>query len=141
LREKLEQLEPDCILTHAFEGGHPDHDATAFAVHQSGVSCPIIEMAGYHLHAGKFRCGEFLQPGPVFVRELSAAEQEQKRALFGCYKSQWQTLSLFPTDVEKFRFAPAYDFGRPPHGGPLHYENYPWNMTSSLWTELARQAA
>src|SRR5215210_1638225 len=27
----------ELVLTHAFEGGHPDHDATAFAAHAAGA--------------------------------------------------------------------------------------------------------
>ena len=29
----LDDVRPDVVLTHAYEGGHSDHDATAFAVH------------------------------------------------------------------------------------------------------------
>ena len=30
----LQQSSPDVVLTHPYEGGHPDHDATAFATTQ-----------------------------------------------------------------------------------------------------------
>lgn len=29
----LEQIRPEVVLTHPYEGGHPDHDSVAFAVH------------------------------------------------------------------------------------------------------------
>ncbi len=35
------------VFTHPYEGGHPDHDAVAFAVHRS-ARCPVFEFAGYH---------------------------------------------------------------------------------------------
>jgi LmbE family N-acetylglucosaminyl deacetylase len=140
LRRKFAQIKPDLILTHPYEGGHPDHDATAFAVHQAAGCVPIIEMAGYHAYGDQFRSGQFLQEGPAFERTLTPFEQTQKIFFFSHYKSQAQTLSLFRTDRERFRLAPAYDFLHPPHPGQLYYEKYPWRMTASLWTELARKA-
>src|SRR5437773_10917294 len=45
----LLQSSPDIVLTHPYEGGHPDHDATAFATHmaidlmkQRGIKPPIV---------------------------------------------------------------------------------------------------
>src|SRR5436309_800068 len=32
LADLLKELHPTAVLTHAYEGGHPDHDAAAFAV-------------------------------------------------------------------------------------------------------------
>ncbi len=47
------------VLTHAYEGGHPDHEAVAFAVQASGR--PRIEMAGYHAGPnGHMIAGQFL---------------------------------------------------------------------------------
>ena len=38
------------VLTHAYEGGHPDHDAVAFAVHRAArrTSAAVVEMPFYH---------------------------------------------------------------------------------------------
>jgi LmbE family N-acetylglucosaminyl deacetylase len=141
LRDHFQELRPELILTHPFEGGHPDHDATAFAVHLAAGTIPIIEMAGYHASGDRFCSGQFLNEKNVHVRNLSVFEQAQKRRLFACYRSQAQTLSLFGTEVEKFRTAPTYNFDQPPHPGRLHYEWYSWGMTSSLWSQLAQQAA
>jgi N-acetylglucosamine malate deacetylase 2 len=141
LRGRFQELRPELILTHPFEGGHPDHDAVAFAVHQAAETIPIIEMAGYHACGDRFCSGQFLNENDVHVRNLSIFEQAQKRRLFACYRSQSQTLSLFGTEMEKFRAAPAYNFEQPPHPGRLHYEWYPWGMTASLWSQLAQNAA
>src|SRR5262249_51185210 len=48
LEELVHRLEPllcqaSIIMTHAFEGGHPDHDASAFAVH---AACALIARRG-----------------------------------------------------------------------------------------------
>jgi LmbE family N-acetylglucosaminyl deacetylase len=143
MREILRDLSPDIILTHPFEGGHPDHDATAFAVHTANNNaCPIIEFAGYNNAAGYFRAGEFLSEFSTeeVGRDLLPFERLQKEALFNYYTSQLGTLSLFSTIHERFRLAPEYDFCRAPHPGQLYYERFPWNMTADLWSDLAREA-
>jgi LmbE family N-acetylglucosaminyl deacetylase len=141
LRDAFRDLQPELIITHSFEGGHPDHDATAFAVGCAAGPIPIVEMAGYHATENGFCSGEFLGDTGVYARTLSIYEKRQKHRLFACFRSQTRTLSLFGTDTEKFRVSPGYDFSQPPHPGPLHYERYPWRMTSKLWTELVRDAA
>jgi len=64
LREILEQEEPQAVITHTYEGGHPDHDAVAFAVHAASRLTanppPILEMALYHRRNGQLVSGEFL---------------------------------------------------------------------------------
>jgi LmbE family N-acetylglucosaminyl deacetylase len=49
---------PEIVLTHAYEGGHPDHDATCFAVHaalaliRSSPACGGGQGGGSARHAG-----------------------------------------------------------------------------------------
>jgi LmbE family N-acetylglucosaminyl deacetylase len=143
IKTVLGDLSPDIVLTHSFEGGHPDHDATAFAVHAARDSnWPLIEMAGYHNARGYFCAGEFLPEVSTeeVGRDLLPAERAQKDFFFSRYTSQSSTLALFPIRHERFRAAPTYDFCRAPHPGQLYYERYPWNMTADLWSELAREA-
>jgi len=68
LRELLEQENPRLVITHGYEGGHPDHDAAAFALHAACRSIPeppvILEMALYHRRDGRLVSGEFLHPVP-----------------------------------------------------------------------------
>lgn len=146
---QLATLQPHVVLTHAYEGGHPDHDATAFAVHaacailaQGGIVPPtIIEFASYHLRNGTMSTGEFL-PARRAVRtlELSACERTQKQRMFDCFRTQAATLAPFPTAVERFRHAPRYRFTEPPHQGPLYYEYYDWGMNGRRWRTLAGHA-
>jgi LmbE family N-acetylglucosaminyl deacetylase len=139
----LRDLSPDIVLTHPFEGGHPDHDATTFAVHAANQGDrQIIEFAGYNNAAGYFRAGEFLSEYSTeeIGRDLLPFERLQKEALFNYYSSQLGTLALFGTTHERFRVAPRYDFCRAAHSGQLYYERYPWGMTADLWSELAREA-
>ncbi len=131
----------EAVITHAYEGGHPDHDATAFAVHAAAERRPVLEFAGYHADpAGALLTGRFL-PGPApTVVALTEAERARKRAMFDCFRTQARTLAAFGTDQESFRPAPAYDFAQPPMPGRLNYEHWGWSMTGARWRALARDA-
>lgn len=142
----LKKFQPSIVLTHAYEGGHPDHDATAFAVHaavrMSPVAAPIWEMTGYHRESGALECGVFIPYSDV--PELNIAtppgELERKRSMLACFRSQRGRMPPIALDQERFRPAPTYDFTAPPHTGPLHYEHCKWGMTAERWREIARMA-
>jgi LmbE family N-acetylglucosaminyl deacetylase len=139
LRTYVERFQPDVILTHPYEGGHPDHDATAFAVHHAAGGSPIVEFASYHLHDGVIRTAAFIGDHPPAIRvDLCPCGIELKRQLFACYRSQQHVLSQFRTDLECFRTAPVYDFTKPPHEGPLYYESFNWGIDGKRWRQLAR---
>ncbi len=146
---RLNRLEPEIVITHPYEGGHPDHDATAFAVHsacrllqraQAGVP-DIIEMSSYHWNGSEMETEAFLPyPGDAVVFELTGQERSRKQQLLGGYATQKETLSAFPLRREMCRFAPSYDFTRLPHSAPLFYDHFDWGITSAAWQELARAA-
>ena len=148
----IEQWDVHAVLTQPYEGGHPDHDATAFGVHAAaallrarGATAPeIVEMAGYHAGPQGPEAAVFLPHAHADAHAMSvsldAAAQDRKRALIACHATQRETLARFPLHVERFRPAPAYDFTQPPHAGPLHYDQYPWGMTGARFRELAAQA-
>jgi LmbE family N-acetylglucosaminyl deacetylase len=145
------RLRPEVVLTHAYEGGHPDHDATAFAVHaarslareRGNVRFTIVEMTGYHDRAGTTMRGEFLpfetQADEIAI-ELDEDERKLKRAMFAAYASQREILGPFRSDTERFRVSPSYDFRAPPHDGRLHYERFGIGMGGAMWRALARAA-
>ncbi len=139
LRDLLSARGVTAILTHPYEGGHPDHDATAFIAAHCGV--PVLEFASYHAaEDGGMAVGTFL-PGPEPVRlALTPAEARRKRAMLDCFATQAATLQPFGTAHETFRRAPAYDFTRSPHRGALHYERHDWGMTGERWRSLAAEA-
>ena len=133
------------VITHPYEGGHPDHDAAAFIVRAAGARVgnpPVIEMSSYHAEpAGGIATGRFLPNGlPATVIALSATEQSRKRAMLDCFVTQRATLAPFGTAHEAFRPAPRYDFATSPHPGTLHYERHDWGMTGERWRGLAREA-
>lgn len=151
LRREIDRFQPDAVLTHPYEGGHPDHDSTAFAVHAAlrlpGTGTPLlVEAPSYHSREVR----EPGQPGiatgcflptpapqtPVTRYQLSEQEQHRKKALLGCFASQTETLAQFTTTAELFRPAPSYRFTEPPHPGRLFYEHFPWGMSGSRFREL-----
>lgn len=150
MKQILHEAEAELVITHPYEGGHPDHDATAFAVHAACRLCAaegrpvptIIEAPYYHNRNGLMTTGDFLPDtgGDIRTLALSEVEQALKRRLIACFLTQAQTLAQFPTDVERFRPAPCYDFERPPHDGPLLYEIFGWGLTKDRWRDLARAA-
>ena len=128
----------DVVFTHAYEGGHPDHDAVAFAVAASGV--PVIEMAGYHAAPdGGIEVGVFLGPAPPAF-PLTPEETGRRDAMLGCFDTQQRTLAPFIgwTEVQ-LRPAPAYDFTRLP-AARAYYDGFSWGMTGARWCALAAEA-
>jgi LmbE family N-acetylglucosaminyl deacetylase len=147
LKWLITEQRPEAIFTHPYEGGHPDHDSIAFAIQAacgSMTQAPtIIEMAFYHQGPNGICTGEFLPDSqlPNVILPLSPAQRRLKTSLFDCFSSQSQMLSHFNVDWEKFRIAPSYDFGQPPHAGRLFYENFDWGIRSGAqWRALARAA-
>lgn len=150
LARLFREISPDVVITHPYEGGHPDHDAAALIarlasdlVCRSGSPAPdLLEMTSYHARDGHLITGEFLPAGtgsPLKV-ELRPAEVSRKRRMIECYRSQWRVLENFAVASEMLRIAPFYDFSQPPHAGKLWYECLGWQMTGVRWRSLAAAA-
>jgi N-acetylglucosamine malate deacetylase 2 len=149
LADLFSQRGVEVALTHAYEGGHPDHDATAFAVHAArrlraaaGCEVGIIEMPFYRAEGSGWARQSFVaDPGhPELAIRLNEDQRGLKGHMVDAHETQRGTLSLFSLDSESFRSAPNYDFTGLPNGGNLLYERHPWGMTGARWRELARQA-
>lgn len=145
----LQRVQPDYVITHPYEGGHPDHDATAFAVHTAvaahdghGSTPRILEMTGYHGRGGRRIWGEFLPDAASeeLAMELSAHQRAQKRRLLSVHRSQAASLGEVPVERELLRVAPRYDFSHPPHEGPLLYETSAAPITGEQWRHAASLA-
>ena len=134
------------VLTHPYEGGHPDHDSTAFAVHAACALTPsppaIYEFTSYHAREGCLEAGRFL-PGGDEGETIAMCPEERARKLrmVECFASQLHFLRQFPMDAERFRRAPVYDFGQAPHVGALLYEIFGWSITGAEWRRAAAEAA
>jgi LmbE family N-acetylglucosaminyl deacetylase len=145
----LREDAPVAISTQPHEGGHPDHDAVAFAVSAAGrliasegrSPLAIIEMTAYRVDGTRLSTGTFLPSEcPVTTIELGSADRLRKRRMIDCFTSQHGLLAGFATAVERFRETPNYDFLQPPHPGELHYEKLGWGITGELWRRHARTA-
>lgn len=146
LTDLFAELSPAVVFTHPYEGGHPDHDATAAAVHAAarleGGSFALCEFASYHSSPKGLMTEAFLPNGTDDLEEhaLSEAERQTKRKILSCYQSQHQVLQQFPLRYEPTRIAPAYNFTEAPHAGILHYEHYDWGVKGEQWRQLAATA-
>lgn len=149
VRQLLRELPLAAIFTQSYEGGHPDHDAIAFAVAaavrlvaaEGRVPPPILEITGYHANGPRFAAGTFLPADrPITTIELDAADRRRKRRMIDCFTSQRNLLARFDVETERFREAPHYDFLQPPHPGALYYETLRWSITGEVWRRHARGA-
>ncbi|HEY7298797.1 MAG TPA: PIG-L family deacetylase [Xanthobacteraceae bacterium] len=146
----LEARQIRIVLTHAYEGGHPDHDAAAFAVHAAAelkrrISEPLsmIEMPLYRADAGSGWLIQRFADDPATIAttvRLTESEQRLKRAMVAAYGTQRQTLIPFGINHECFRCAPHYDFCSLPNEGLLVYERYDWGMNGAYWLRLTQRA-
>ena len=152
ITDLIDSLRPLVVLTHPYEGGHTDHDSTAFAVHlacgilrREGVQPPaVLELTSYHARNGARVVQQFLpHPGAdraQRVIHLSDTDRQIKERLFECFGSQRTVLENFSTSFERFRAAPRYVFTRPPHEGILNYERYGDLLRGRFWRDQAQRA-
>jgi N-acetylglucosamine malate deacetylase 2 len=146
----LDEVRPDIVFTHPYEGGHSDHDATAFAVHlASGIlrrdNAPtplVLELTSYHNFSGERRVFDFLPFLGAESRtiELSETEKILKRRMYDEFATQKDCLKRFPIRIERFRSAPRYLFTAAPHEGTLDYERYCTVITGAQWRSNAGKA-
>src|SRR5688500_11147741 len=152
MADLLDEVRPEVVLTHPYEGGHTDHDATAFAVHlacgllrREGLKPPaLLEMTSYYRRESRRVVHDFLphkraDKGQRTVH-LDQEQQERKREMYDCFATQRQVLRTFATEMEKFRPAPRYNFTRPPHEGQLNYERFGEPYRGHRWRRDAEEA-
>jgi len=138
------------VITHAYEHGHPDHDAAAFCVHAACAlrrrRClhvpQIIEFAGYHLRNEDAVFGQFWSdPRQIeHTANLTRGESERKRRALACFGSQRDFLANFPTERERYRAAPAYDFTRRAPPGSAFYDRLDFQIGTAIWHTRAAAA-
>jgi LmbE family N-acetylglucosaminyl deacetylase len=120
------------VLTHSYEGGHPDHDAVAAAVALAtrGSGIEVVESPFYRSRNGRYAVQSFvpIEGVPIVETRLTPEESAHKLAMVACYPSQKALLDGFQPRIERFRHAPAYDFTRPPNDGEVEFERlfFPW---------------
>lgn len=141
----------EAVVSHAYEGGHPDHDAAAFAVQAAcallerrGRRAPIrLEFAGYGLDAhGMLRAGNFHEhsSAPGVSLPLSLRDRDRRRRALDAFVSQRATLATLGFGEERVRLAPTYDFTRPPPAGRCLYDRWGWSLTGQTFRAEAGAA-
>jgi LmbE family N-acetylglucosaminyl deacetylase len=152
LARLIGRIAPDLVFTQVYEGGHVDHDATAFAVHAAlrrlPAPPPLWELTGYHREDGHredghredgpIARGKFPNTGgaPTVCLPLGPEARAQKRRMLDAFHSQLDVVAQFPLDAEMFRPAPKYDFSQPPHTGALGYDSEGFGIDPRLWRAL-----
>lgn len=147
----LREMQPHTVLVPPYEGGHPDHDSLAFAIHlacrdlanQSRCVPKVVEYALYHGQFGRLTTNEFLARAAedAITVPLSELVANLKRQMLQCFATQSAALAAFSTEYERFRPAPRYNFAEPPHAGTLYYERFDWGIDGSVWRARAVEAA
>jgi LmbE family N-acetylglucosaminyl deacetylase len=132
-KQVIAQVQPECILTLAYEGGHPDHDAACFMAYVTGrrARLPVWESPLYHRNAaGACAMQAFARlTGEEVELRSECGQLENKIAMFHTYQSQGLLLESFRPDYETYRPLAEYDFTRPPLPWKLNYECWQWPMT------------
>lgn len=134
----------DIVLTHAYEGGHPDHDALALACRCAAQACgrapAIIEMPYYRAAAGGWARQSFADARGALRIRVDGPDWTRKCAMLDAHASQRDLLRDFRQPVESFRIAPPYNFTRPPNGGDLLYADVAPTLDPAAWLAQARGA-
>jgi LmbE family N-acetylglucosaminyl deacetylase len=155
LMEMIERLQSQlrdvsAVITHAYEGGHPDHDACAFAtqyaiqrLEKSGCAPPSrLELTSYFSLNGRMRVGKFWpdsqKPG-TFVH-LTRNQRRRKLEALKAFETQEWIPKVFGARREMYREAPNYDFRRPPPPRNWLYDAHGWSISGQIWLEHAGRA-
>jgi N-acetylglucosamine malate deacetylase 2 len=102
-----QEFSPDLLVSHAFEGGHIDHDAchvlakrTARALNLQNWEFPLY----WRSEDGRDVFQQFRDDSEAdFLLQLSQEESRVKRRMLAEYRSQKSLTSVFRVDAERFR--------------------------------------
>jgi len=139
LREAVSSDEQLTIVTHAWEGGHVDHDMcfalSCWLLPQLGPQTDFLQFSLYNMRGLRWPVYRAVRPipenGPVIAERLSAKSWLRYLQAARYYPSQWRVLlTLWPSMLATFALQGGYRYqaGRPdrvrerPHQGPLMYE-------------------
>ena len=129
------------VVTHPYEGGHPDHDSAAFAV-RAAFDGPVAEFACYHARGGNRVFGAFWPDAdaPEQTRQLEREERRHVDAAIAAHATQAEVIGGWRPEVERWRMAPLYAFAAPPPPGCALYDEFGWALTSERVSEAVKAA-
>ncbi len=134
------------VATHAYEGGHPDHDAVAcavrLAVDRLDPPPALVEFPSYHLRGDARIWAEFWPDAahPEHGRALTPVEATRIEAALAAHASQAGVFEDWRPRVERWRAAPDHDFTVPPPPGACLYDRFGWAITGDGWRQHAAAA-
>lgn len=129
----VKEFRPTRVVTHAFEQGHIDHDATNLLVNLC-FKGPVFEAPYYHTYLAKFpKLYCFSTPQGEETTALTPAERSMKKRLVRMYPSQTVRRNVFVYELvhtmtmrkpplfqmERLRRQTHTDFLRPNHPEPM----------------------
>jgi LmbE family N-acetylglucosaminyl deacetylase len=105
---------PDALVSHAYEGGHIDHDACSFLTMHAAAALALrrFEFPLYSRNSlGRLVLQQFCDEGCAPLEwQLTQAELSCKRKMLAAYASQPGLATAFPLGTERIRLATRTDF-------------------------------
>lgn len=127
------------VITHPYEGGHPDHDVCSLAVARA-TSAPVVEFACYCEHDGERHFARFWPGTEEYTRSLTSDDAYRTATALRAHSSQGDVFGAWRPTRESWRAAPRYDFTVPPPPARVLYDGFGWTLTSSEWRRAAMAA-
>ncbi len=146
MRELIEAVNPDYLMTVAFEAGHTDHDCVNFLAMRAAGGRPLFEYPLYNAGNGAFQVNRFAG-GTCDWQALTPEGLARKRVAMGLYASQWPymlvaRLCTGRRACEPYRLCPPdRDYRRPPHSGTLNIDRIFNRFMGSSFADFARAVA
>jgi LmbE family N-acetylglucosaminyl deacetylase len=138
LQRFAREFSPDLLVSHAFEGGHIDHDACHFLAKQLARSCglPALEFPLYWKSRDEqdvFQRFRESHEGECAL-QLSQRELRVKRRMLREYRTQRGLTQVFSQEAERFRHLVQTEDAAP------HWSGYPFeNRAEQYKTESFMQ--
>jgi N-acetylglucosamine malate deacetylase 2 len=135
LLQIVREFSPDLLVSHAFEGGHIDHDACHILAKQTARVLGLRHLE-FPLYWRSERDHDIFQRfretrGVAFALELSPQELLVKRQMLAEYQTQQRATSVFRPQTERFRLMIQDDLAKPT------WSRYPFeNRRRQLKAEL-----
>jgi LmbE family N-acetylglucosaminyl deacetylase len=109
----MRELRTDLVITHDYEQGHPDHDASAFCVAMAadrcGIACYVYPL--YHRINGEVKfCSFREETADTITHRLSEGDLALKSRALSAYRSQQGVIKDFPLASESFRSLRTVDW-------------------------------
>ncbi len=106
LQRFAREFSPDLLVSHAFEGGHIDHDACHFLAKQLArtLGLPVLEFPLYWKSSqGQDVFQRFRESHDAeFTLQLSQQELQVKRRMLREYRTQQGLTAVFSLETERF---------------------------------------